>query len=527
MTSSQHFRPQDSPEPASDSGWSGRFRRSSRDHKIAGVAGGIGRALGVDPVLIRVAFAVLTIFGGAGVALYALCWLLLPSDRDTASPAEALLGRGHSSVPAPLAIVLGIVVLASATSMVTWGLHLLPIAIAAMVVFALVGRRRGRNWRYQGSDRFNQHLQQFADRAGHWGDETGRRAGSWGDDFGRRAERWGTDLGRNAERWGREFGLRVGGGAGCGHGRGSRSTAGTAPTDPSPFDRPAFWDDEKRSGASAFGTPAAPAVDLTKDAAAPTAAAPTAAPADQQSTMPPPESSTPPAWDPLGAASFAWDLPEPGPAPASPAEQGTVRAGKAIGRATIGIALIVAAVLALGLSASWWQINWAVISASALAVVAVGLFISAATGRRRSNLVGLGILLSAATLFLTLTGLNGNGGIGDRSWTPTTAAEADQGYQLEAGNATLDLSKLTVKAGETVSTSANVKAGQLTVLVPNDVNVEVSCASNLGSMQCLGEQSNGWHNQRSSSVSATSPKAGTIKLDAQVGVGDLEVRSNG
>lgn len=533
MTSSQHFHPQGSSGLEPGSGWSGRFRRSCGDRKIAGVAGGIGRALRVDPVLIRVTFAVLTIFGGAGIALYALCWLLLPSDKDSASPVEALLGRGHSSVPAPLAIILGLVVLGSATSMFTWGLHLLPIAIAAIVVFGVVGRRRDRNWRYHGSDRVTQHMQQFAARAGQWGDEVGHRAGSWGEDFGRKAERWGNDIGGRAERWGRDFGHRVGGAADPGRTDRSSGAGETAPSG-SPFERPAFWDDETREPATGFGAPAEPAVDLTKDASASadTASAGTAsaaaAAANQQASNPSPEPSGPPARDPLGAAPFAWDLPEPGPAPVSPAEQGRARAGKAIGRATTGIALMVAAVLALGLSLQWWQIGWAVISASALAVVAVGLFFSAVTGRRRSNLIGLGILLSAATLFLTLTGLNGTGGIGERNWTPTTTTEADQHYTLQAGDATLDLSQLpALKPGETVTTSVNLKVGHLTVLVPNGVNVEATCSSNLGSMQCLDERSSGWHNRRASSVPAAAPKAGTIKLDAQVGVGDLEVRSNG
>ncbi|HEX3214559.1 MAG TPA: PspC domain-containing protein, partial [Actinomycetota bacterium] len=40
----------------------------SRDNRVLlGVAGGLGERLGVDPVLIRVAFAVLAIAGGSGV----------------------------------------------------------------------------------------------------------------------------------------------------------------------------------------------------------------------------------------------------------------------------------------------------------------------------------------------------------------------------------------------------------------------------------------------------------------------------
>ena len=76
------------PGAAGGDWWSRRPRRSGSDRKIAGVAGGVGRAFGVDPVLIRVAFVVLTIFAGFGLTLYVLGWLLLPADGDEVSPGE-------------------------------------------------------------------------------------------------------------------------------------------------------------------------------------------------------------------------------------------------------------------------------------------------------------------------------------------------------------------------------------------------------------------------------------------------------
>ena len=47
----------------------------SRDNRVLlGVAGGLGERLGVDPVLVRVAFAVLAIAGGSGFVLFLLAW---------------------------------------------------------------------------------------------------------------------------------------------------------------------------------------------------------------------------------------------------------------------------------------------------------------------------------------------------------------------------------------------------------------------------------------------------------------------
>src|SRR5690242_14425746 len=60
-----------------------RLRRSTTDRKIAGVAGGLGRHLNIDPTVLRVMFVVLTLFSGAGLVLYAAAWLLVPEDgRD-------------------------------------------------------------------------------------------------------------------------------------------------------------------------------------------------------------------------------------------------------------------------------------------------------------------------------------------------------------------------------------------------------------------------------------------------------------
>lgn len=49
-----------------------RFLRSRRDRVIRGVAGGLGARTGVDPVLLRIFFVVLTLAGGAGLLLYGI-----------------------------------------------------------------------------------------------------------------------------------------------------------------------------------------------------------------------------------------------------------------------------------------------------------------------------------------------------------------------------------------------------------------------------------------------------------------------
>src|SRR4051794_38384892 len=57
-----------------------RLTRTTEGRVIAGVAGGFGRYFGVDPVVVRLAFIVLSFLGGAGLILYAAGWLIVPSD---------------------------------------------------------------------------------------------------------------------------------------------------------------------------------------------------------------------------------------------------------------------------------------------------------------------------------------------------------------------------------------------------------------------------------------------------------------
>jgi phage shock protein PspC (stress-responsive transcriptional regulator) len=60
-----------------------RLYRSVDDRKVAGVAGGLGRHLNIDPTILRVLFVVLCFFGGAGLVLYGAAWLLVPEEGRT------------------------------------------------------------------------------------------------------------------------------------------------------------------------------------------------------------------------------------------------------------------------------------------------------------------------------------------------------------------------------------------------------------------------------------------------------------
>ncbi|HEX6655084.1 MAG TPA: PspC domain-containing protein, partial [Candidatus Limnocylindria bacterium] len=58
------------------------LRRSSEDRVLAGVAGGLGRYFGIDPLIFRIGFALTLLFGGFGAVAYGLFWLFVPTDGE-------------------------------------------------------------------------------------------------------------------------------------------------------------------------------------------------------------------------------------------------------------------------------------------------------------------------------------------------------------------------------------------------------------------------------------------------------------
>lgn len=60
-----------------------KLYRSSTDKMIAGVCGGLGKYLNVDPTLIRLIFALLVLFGvGTGLLIYVILMIVVPLEPE-------------------------------------------------------------------------------------------------------------------------------------------------------------------------------------------------------------------------------------------------------------------------------------------------------------------------------------------------------------------------------------------------------------------------------------------------------------
>jgi phage shock protein PspC (stress-responsive transcriptional regulator)/predicted membrane protein len=101
-----------------------RLTRSSSDKLIGGVAGGLGRYFGVDPILFRIAFVVLSFAGGVGVLAYIGLLAFVPADDDT----RVFGARRDANVVAVIVLgVLAVVILGPPFFFV--GPALIPIAL--------------------------------------------------------------------------------------------------------------------------------------------------------------------------------------------------------------------------------------------------------------------------------------------------------------------------------------------------------------------------------------------------------------
>lgn len=113
-----------------------RVVRATEGKYIAGVSAGLGHHFGLDPVLIRIAFVVLTLFGGSGVVLYGLLWLLLPTqDKKAVIRADTSTSRRAGAI---VLILIAVVALPfTGPGILVAGPALLAVAvIGALVVLA-------------------------------------------------------------------------------------------------------------------------------------------------------------------------------------------------------------------------------------------------------------------------------------------------------------------------------------------------------------------------------------------------------
>ncbi len=478
--------------------------RAERHRVVAGVCGGLGRHLDIDPVVFRVVTVVLCLSGGLGLFLYGLAWLIVPTEAGADGKGgrsgrtelqRVLTGRvDGQSVGAVLLTVIGTGVFFSSMGD---GDQLFPLLLLAGMVFLAVrydperrrGRIRGRR-RPHGFGRHGHH--------GHHPDDHGPGASAGGP-----YDRHFPDAGAGAwYRWPPEEEDED---ARARHAR--ERAAGTVPADTPHAGPTGYLWDPRHPERNPYGeTPPTP---------------------PYGTPTPPPGAPARPWWQrtdlPQGDPLRKDAGPTPPPAPRPPV---VVHRRE---RSPLGLFGLL---LAVGAASAVWSasadggasVRAGSVLATALLVIGLTLVLGAKFGRAR-KLVVPGLLLTVALTAIGQSSVSAQNLAGERSWTAATAAELKPKYTLGVGELHLDLGALD-PAGATLATEVELGAGDLTVTVPSDVTVNVRTEIGLVEVRMPGrdgyDDGPGDRRYQVLPVNGQTSK-GTLDLALKVGLGNVKV----
>ena len=171
--------------------------------------------------------------------------------------------------------------------------------------------------------------------------------------------------------------------------------------------------------------------------------------------------------------------------------------------------------------------------ACALVVLGLGIAVSAFRGRTGAGSIFLAIVTAGLLACSAALPKDISTHWVRTDWTPATAAAVQEQYDLGTGVGTLDLSRIDLAEGRTVTTNAEVGLGQLKVILPKDVTVKLVIEVGVGDIQLPGDDQQdvdvapGKHKQVTLSPTGESTDkakaGGTLDLTLEVGIGQAEV----
>ena len=234
------------------------------------------------------------------------------------------------------------------------------------------------------------------------------------------------------------------------------------------------------------------------------------------------ETSRPEAPDgdsPAGGAT----TPPPAPTPTPPdLPPSAPRERSILGRLTFGMML-----LALGVLAILDNIETLPIEAHprhymalAVTILGVGLLVGSIAGRARW-LILVGAIMVPTLVFSPVFEYDWNSASFDRRVRPVTMAEVEQVHSIDFGTLVIDLRDLPWD-GEDVVIDASIDVGNLEIYLPPEVGIVGTASVDVGRVAEPGRSSGGLGDPR---LDWNQPgELGTVLLDAEVNVGNIEIR---
>ncbi|MFE4715959.1 PspC domain-containing protein [Streptomyces sp. NPDC056728] len=167
--------------------------------------------------------------------------------------------------------------------------------------------------------------------------------------------------------------------------------------------------------------------------------------------------------------------------------------------------------------------------ACALVVFGLGIALSAFVGGTGAGSIVLAVITAGLLAASAVLPSNITTHWVRTNWTPASVAQVAPRYELGTGVGTLDLSGIDVGKGKTLTTRAEVGAGQLKVVVPKDATVVLRTEVGLGDIRLPDEKTQdvdirpGQEQRVTLTPPVGSKDGGTVELRLEVGVGQAEV----
>ena len=458
-----------------------RTLRRSRQHKVlGGVAGGVSEYLGVDVVIIRIAFVVLASMAGSGVLAYIAAWVILPKaakNQSVQSTNQTRLGNLDGHQLGAIALVgVGAIALFDRLGIGFDGDMLLPFVLIGIGVAVLMSSKGS-------TSRSSVHRGRGAQC--HVPNPMHR--------VGRVTPRGPFPEPASANPNGNVSTPKSGLGSPTWPNPTSPNPTSPNPTSPSPatdgFDHD---NDEPATALDEFDRLRAPRAHEFE--------------AGHLLATPLPHA-------PVG-----------GTVPVNTARTATHRRRSPFARSSFGMLLVTVGVIFV--AARTGLMTGGADGALALALFAIGgfLVIGAWLGRPR-GFVMIGVLLTISLAVLSLTGTDWRGGFGERNFAPASMSELQSEYHLMGGAMYLNLSKLAL--GETDKRiTVDVSMGAVAIEVPTGMNVKVNSSAGVGQITLFGKTSDG-ADVKSQGNFGSMETGSTLTIDARVGLGALEVAEIG
>jgi phage shock protein PspC (stress-responsive transcriptional regulator) len=160
-------------------------------------------------------------------------------------------------------------------------------------------------------------------------------------------------------------------------------------------------------------------------------------------------------------------------------------------------------------------------------VMVLGVLMVAFSFRdRRARWLALpALVLAIPSGVVAAAGVDVDHGVGNRDYAPATIADLKPGgYELGVGELVVDLRDTRWPRTATVNLKIDVGTGHALVLVPADVCLQADTHAGLGYLNLLGSETGGADIDDQRGTIARSPAVRRLVLDADVGIGAIEVR---